>query len=518
MKYRKLLCVAMVLALLLGLSGSGLALTLDTITTGPMGTVTGIVEEKIYSKATLEDDFADDRVLVVLNNAASLKLKTYTAADFPEISCASVSDLSTATKARVSAKLKGEDIAAACGAKSDSIVFSDFYEVDVQKYNQILCLTLPTAGKQNVLAAMKLLMQREDVMYAGPDYPMELFRTPNDAKYSQQQMHYNKISLPQAWDITTGSSTIYVGVIDSGIDGQHVDLRDNIDVSKSCDFTSGYYAPADPVIDLYGHGTEVAGIIGAKGNNYSGISGVAWNVKLVSIRVHSTGPSHSSTNVINAINYASSMGIPIINYSGGGTYDDPAYYTAIENYNGLLVCAAGNQGSNNDSTPIFPASYTYSNIISVGASTTTSTNDQPRANSNYGATSVDIFAPGTDIWTTGTNNRYIPSGATSIAAPFVSGLAALMLTECPSITVATMKSRIMNYADKLSAFAGKCVSGGRINAYMALKNAHTFNYTYTSSSHTGRCSCGEVRTETHTFTNIGVQYVCITCGYTTTSP
>ena len=148
----------MVLVLILGLSGSGLVLALDNISTGPIGTVSGIVEEKIFSKATLEDDFADNRVLVVLNNAASLKLKTYTAADFPEIQCASVNDLTTATKTRVQAKLRGEDVAAACGASSDHIVFSDFYEVDVQKYNQILCLTLPEAGKQNVLDAMKLLM------------------------------------------------------------------------------------------------------------------------------------------------------------------------------------------------------------------------------------------------------------------------------------------------------------------------------------------------------------------------
>ena len=136
--------------------------------------VLGIEEEKIYCTAALEDDFADNRVLIVLTNIASLKLKTYTPEDFPEIQCASVSDLSTATKARVEAKLKGEDLADTFAVPEDRIVFSDFYEEDIFEYNQILCLELPNPGKQNVLDAIKELEKREDVLAAEPDYPIYL--------------------------------------------------------------------------------------------------------------------------------------------------------------------------------------------------------------------------------------------------------------------------------------------------------------------------------------------------------
>ena len=181
MKTRKLICILLSVVLIFGLSSSALALAFESVSIGTISTTEGIVEPKIYSNVSLEDDFADNRVMVVLNNAASLKLKTYTSADFPEIQCKSVNDLSTASAARVSAKLRGENVAEVFGAKSENIVFSDFYEVDTTTYNQILCLTLPTAGKQNVLEAIKLLMQRDDVKYAGPDFVIRTASTtPND--------------------------------------------------------------------------------------------------------------------------------------------------------------------------------------------------------------------------------------------------------------------------------------------------------------------------------------------------
>ena len=501
-----------------GLSGSAFAVAFERISAGTIDTVEGIVEPKVHSNATLDDDFADNRVMVVLNNAASLKLKTYTAADFPEIQCASVNDFSTAAAARVSAKLRGENVAEVFGAKSGSVVSPDYYDVDVLEYNQILCLTLPTAGKQNVLTAIKLLMQRDDVKYAGPDYYMQLFRTPNDSQYSRQQLYANLISLPQAWDITTGTSAVRIGIIDSGIYGDHPDLQRWVSDALSVDCTSGGCNSVTAAVDSDGHGTGVAGIIGAEGDNEMGIAGVAWKSTLVSLRVTTTGTSHPTSNVIRAINYATSIGLHILNYSGGSSSYNADLYAAINNYPGLFVCAAGNgdnSGNNIDDNPVYPACFNLSKIITVG---NCQYNNTVYYKSNYGKQSVDLFAPGTDVYSTSMNGGITLFTGTSFAAPYVTGVAALILAECPRASTIKMKQCIVNYTDAYSEFTSKCVSGGRLNAYKAVKNAHTFTYTKNATTHTGTCACGEAKTEAHTFTAIGNRYTCVTCGYITTNP
>lgn len=512
MKMRKLLCILMTVALFFAMSGSGFVLALDNITTGPIGTVEGIVEEKIYSTATLEDDFADDRVMVVLNNAASLKLKTYTAADFPEIQCASVNDLSTAASARVNAKLNGESVASVCAQELGTVVFSDFYEVNTETYNQILCLTLPETGKQNVLAAIKLLMQREDVKYAGPDYVITMVSTiPNDAYYSDQWGH-TKIKLPQAWDINTGSSSVLVGVLDSGIEQTHTDFFRRINTARSKDFTGAYR----PLEDPNGHGTHVAGIIGAYGNDSYGVTGVMWNVRLVSLRVFDSDGYGYASHVAAAIDYAQSQGIPILNFSGGwslyNSWFDYDFKEVIDNYSGLFVCAAGNNGTSIENTPIYPAYYSCTNLISVGASTE---NDTKASFSNYGAQSVDIFAPGESIYSTYRGGIWYSMSGTSMAAPYVTGVAALLLSECPEITVARIKSRILDNVDSVNALSTLCVSGGRLNAYKALSKAHSYTYTYNGYTHTATCSCGDTKTENHSFTQVDIYHICYTCGFIT---
>ena len=492
MKTRKLICILLSVSLILGLSGSVFAVALESVSIGPIETVEGIVEPKVFSNATLDDDFADNRVMVVLNNAASLKLKTYTAADFPEIGCASVNDLSTATAARVSAKLRGENVAEVFGAKSESVVFSDFYEVDTTTYNQILCLTLPTAGKQNVLEAIKLLMQRDDVKYAGPDFAMELMKIPNDSKYTNQVINMNKLNISNAWDINTGSPSVYVGVIDTGIDGSHEDLRNQINVSMSRDFSQGGCSSVASVTDPDGHGTEVAGIIGAEGDNEIGIAGIAWNITLVSLKVKpSSGTTTYSSYVAAAINYATQQEIPILNCSMGWDIEIEDFYdvhlaTAISNYPGLFVCAAGNQGRRIDYYNVYPAGIVLPNLITVGA--TNLLNDGKRGNSNYSKTLVDIFAPGTDVLTTGTGGRYVLAGDTSIAAPHVAGVAALMLSECPTLTAASIKTKILSNDDNTAELTDYCVSGGRVNAYKALNNAHT----YVRIGSYYACTCGDI--------------------------
>ena len=190
----------------------------------------------------------------------------------------------------------------------------------------------------------------------------------------------------------------------------------------------------------------------------------------------------------------------------------------IEDYPGLIICAAGNSDFDVDTTvgyDAFPAEIDLPNIICVGASTEYDTKFNK---SNKGAASVDLFAPGEEIYTTTRTGEYGKFSRTSSATPHVTGVAALMLSECRTISVAQIKSIILNRTDKIAAFSGLCVSGGRLNAYKALSNVHRFSYTCTSTHHTATCSCGETKTQTHTFTNIGVQYVCAACGYITTNP
>lgn len=209
------------------------------------------------------------------------------------------------------------------------------------------------------------------------------------------------INLPQAWDYTTGSADVLVGVLDSGIDGTHPELSGMLVRNLCRDFTGGSQVVVTSPEDPCGHGTHVAGIIAAAGNNECGITGTAWNVGLVSLRVFDDNGRGTVAAVVSAINYAESVDIPILNFSGGwegDVSDNTAFTAAVASYSGVLICAAGNAGEDNDGeSPWNPASYEASNIISVGA--INSTGDRCDF-SNYGAVSVDIYAPGEDVLST----------------------------------------------------------------------------------------------------------------------
>lgn len=223
----------------------------------------------------------------------------------------------------------------------------------------------------------------------------------------------------------------------------------------------------DPMDDN-GHGTHCAGIIGAIGNNGIGVAGVTWKVKIMPLkflRADGTGDTAAS---LNAIAYARRMGADIISCSWGGKAKSQALGDAIASTNALFPCAAGNEGSDNDKTPHYPSGFDLPQIISVAAS---DAKDGIPAFSNYGATKVDVAAPGDWImstYPTSLGHQYVKMKGTSMATPYVSGLAALLLAKEPSLTPAKLKARIMDTVDKLPAFAGKTVSGGRINVYKAL--------------------------------------------------
>jgi subtilisin family serine protease len=312
----------------------------------------------------------------------------------------------------------------------------------------------------------------------------------DDPLFDQQWALYNSsnrcdIHAQEAWNISTGNSDIVVAVIDSGIIRNHEDLQANIwtnpnETSDSQDndqngFVDDIYGwdfvsnDADNTDDWYSvyHGTHVSGSIGAESNNDKGISGVCWDVKLMALKVLDDYGYGTDARIINAIDYATFNGAYLTNNSYGGGPESSSVKAAItraQSRNRLYVAAAGNESDNNDGDPFYPASYDNGNIISVLATTD---EDDIADFSNYGQNSVDLGAPGVDIISAKLGGYQSHSG-TSMAAPHVSGAAALALGVSPGLTYGRLKDLIIDGADYVSDLNNKCVSEGRLNVYNVL--------------------------------------------------
>ncbi len=349
--------------------------------------------------------------------------------------------------------------------------------------------------------ALAILKQDSDVEVAEPNYEVSIAATPNDPRYSELWNMHNiaqtggtpdaDIDGPEAWDITTGDGNVIIGVIDTGVDYTHEDLKDNMwtnpgeipgngiddDGNGYVDDVYGYdfvNNDGDPMDD-HGHGTHVAGTIAGVGDNNIGVVGVNWNAKIAGIKFLSARGSGSTAGAINSIVYANNNGIRITNNSWGGGPFSQALLDAI-NAGGLFVAAAGNASNNTDNVSFYPAAYTSDNIISVAA---TDHNDALASFSNYGLTSVDLAAPGVRILST------VPYGScplcnssgyewlqgTSMAAPHVAGAAALMQSVIPQSTTAQLKTWIMDSVDPIAALNGRMVTGGRLNLNELLSNS-----------------------------------------------
>jgi subtilisin family serine protease len=330
-------------------------------------------------------------------------------------------------------------------------------------------------------------MQNENVVYAEPNYICKNQSIPNDVYYDYQ-WGLNNINAPSAWDLITESKNIIIAVVDSGIDINHPDLKYNIwinpgeipgnniddDGNGFIDDVYGWnFADNDNnVTDSNGHGTHIAGIIAASGNNTQGISGVIWNATILPLKFIDKNGDGYISDAVSAISYAAKIGAFIINCSWSGSTYSNALKDIIETSSALVVCAAGNDVSraNIDITPNYPASYDSSNIISVTAVDIT---DNLPYFSSYGVNSVDVAAPGSSIYSTLPGSSYGYMSGTSMAAAYVSGLAGLIKSLIPDLNSLQVKNVILNNVDIIDSLTGKILTGGRINAYRSLNNIMT---------------------------------------------
>ena len=228
----------------------------------------------------------------------------------------------------------------------------------------------------------------------------------------------------------------------------------------------------DPMDDN-GHGTHCAGIIGAEGGNGLGVAGVNWNVKIMPLKFMDENGSGTTKDAIEAINYVidrkrAGVNVRIISASWGSTIKSRALEDVIRKAGEegiLFVAAAGNASSDNDRAPHYPASYDLGNVISVAA---VNRNDQLASFSNYGAKSVQVAAPGEEILSTWLEHDFRELKGTSMATPFVSGVAALILSQNPNLPVSDLRAKLLNSVDPIPSLKGKVSSGGRINAAKAV--------------------------------------------------
>jgi|GEM_PF-1868719 len=318
------------------------------------------------------------------------------------------------------------------------------------------------------------------VEFAEPDYIMHTALVPNDPKYADgTTWGLNKIQAPAAWEVLTSATNIIVAVLDSGVRYTHEDLAANMWVNPS-DGGHGWNAIArtnDPWDDSTdAHGTQMAGVIGAVGNNGKGLTGVAWQVQIMACKCFSSSGSGTNSDIIACMEYARTNGAKVLNASwsvlGGTSFSlalSNAIYTA-RNAGIIFVTAAGNSypAVNIDVTPCYPANLQIDNIVTAAYTTSA---DALGILSNYGATNVDLAAPGESIYSTynsgDTNYSGFYSG-TSFAAAYVSGAFALLLAEYPAENHQQIINRVLRANDPLPALSGKCATGGRLNLRKAL--------------------------------------------------
>lgn len=362
------------------------------------------------------------------------------------------------------------------------------YKTEVKTLSNRIKVFSLSATEQSAAVLSKKLAKKNDKVLGlslncSEDVEVKVSRTPNDTNYGIQA-NLGVIKSPESWDLTTGSQSVKVAVIDTGIFYTHPDLSANMLVNSSEIASNGIDDDGNGVIDdIYGanfvsnngnplddhgHGSHCAGIIGATGDNSTGIAGVNYSVSLLAVKGLNASGSGSMSSIAAGVDYARRMGVHVMNLSLGSTSDSSVLKNALQQASDagiVLVFAAGNESTNNDSTPSYPAAYNFTNSITVAA---TNNSDVLTDFSNYGATTTHLAAPGYEIPATYINNQYVYMSGTSMAAPHVAGVAALVKAYDSSKTGTQIKSCILSNVDTVSGLSGKVSTGGRLNAYRAL--------------------------------------------------
>ncbi len=363
---------------------------------------------------------------------------------------------------------------------------------------------------QSVSAAEAELERSAEVVYAEPNFIREAQAVPNDPFFPRLWGLHNTgqpvesfpgfpgtpdadIDAPEAWELTTGSPEVVVAVVDSGVDVAHPDLSSSIwtnpgesgggresngiddDGNKLVDDWRGWDWVTDDNLpaDEERHGTHVSGTVAASGNNATGVTGVSWSSRVMPLRVLDAAGSGTVADLVSAYRYAGLKGAPILNASLGGSGFSNAELDAINAApNTLFVVAAGNGGDdgvgdNVDTSPQYPCAYSAANIVCVAAS---DQNDALAGFSNFGSASVDLAAPGVRTLST-VPGGYAYFSGTSMATPHVAGAAALIRSLEPGAGVAGVRSALLGGTDSKTAFSGRTVTGGRLNAERSLRLA-----------------------------------------------
>lgn len=393
----------------------------------------------------------------------------------------------------------------------------------IRRFSMINAEHVKLPAGLSVRDAITRYMQDPSVEYAEPNYIRSIRSftpspvIPNDPLFGQQWALRNTgagggtagadIDATNAWDITTGSSAVVIAVIDTGIDYNHPDLIGNIWSNPGeANCTNGldndgngfindcrgwnFIADTNTPLDDNGHGSHVAGIMGAMGNNGIGVAGVMWHVQLMSLKILDSTGTGTIGDEVAAIDYAVMMknrgtNIKAMNASFGGSDFSNIELSAISVANDagiLLMAAAGNGnkkgvGINDDLTPEYPANYNLPNIIAVAA---TDQSDNLASFSDFGPNSVHVAAPGVLILSTvvpglpfclaSSVSGYDFCDGTSMSTPFVTGLAGLLAAMYPEFTPAQIRGTILRYVDVLPSLQGKILTGGRINSFKAVSS------------------------------------------------
>jgi thermitase len=329
--------------------------------------------------------------------------------------------------------------------------------IDAIPQIRVARVRLPAGSDEGQAAAA--YQRNPHVQYAEPNYVATVVSTPNDPYFTGGfQWSMAKVQAPSAWDITTGSASVTVAILDTGVDSSHPDLQGKVVASVN-------FSDSATVTDVNGHGTHLAGIVGAATNNGQGVAGLGYNTAVMNVKVMGDNGTGGYGWVAQGVVWAADHGAKVINMSLGAQFGSSTLEDAINyawNKGVVIVAAAGNDAS---STPFYPAA--YPNVIAVAS---TDYNDHLAPSSDYGDW-VDVAAPGGNIYSTLPNNRYASLSGTSVASPHVAGLAALVFTrvtdsDADGLLNDEVRTCIENNADNIG-IAG--IGGGRINAYRAVQ-------------------------------------------------